>query len=352
MLALAAIAIFIWGYNFLKGKDIFEAQRLIYVEYERIDGLDKAASVLINGFPVGIVSDVYLKEDGSGKIMVVINLDPGVNVPKSTVATIVSTDPLSGKVITLDYEGACSEGNCAVPGDTLTGNVKGLIESMMGDGDYVEKAKEAINAGIDSLMVKIGQGGAGDFADAMGDLQSTLKNLNSVTYRLDRLLAESSDDLAATLENVKELTGNLRDNNQKIQNILDNAEQFSAKMNELELKETTDKANAAIDDLKSTMEKADEAIAGVKVLLDKLNYGEGTAALMLNDPKLFDNLNNAVRDLDFLLKDFRLNPKRYVNVSVFGKKQKEYKGVDNDPEGKESGENPNKKDITQDTGQE
>lgn len=346
LLAVVAIFTFVWGYNFLKGKDVFSSSDYVFVEYDRVDGMTASALVLINGFQVGYVSDLYLKEDGSGKIVAIISLDNGVKIPKNTVAAITSPDLLSGKAITLEFDKACGD-DCVMSGDTIQGTVKNMLQSMVGDvpvKEYVEKAKDAINSGIDSILVKFGAGGDGDgMSETFDDLKATISNLRGATAGLNILLANTTDDFTGIASNLNDLTLTLKNNSDQIEAIMQNTADLTEKLKDADINETLENTNSAITELKNTMESADKALGSLEEVMDKLNYGEGTAALLMNDPKLYNNLNNAMRDLDLMLKDFRLNPKRYVNVSVFGKKQKQYEGVADDPEGKEAGSNPNEK---------
>ncbi len=344
ILAIVAIALFVIGYNFLKGKNVFTVSSTYYVEYEKVEGMTNSAMVLINGFQVGTVSDLYLKEDGSGKIIAVLMLDRGVEIPKNTVANIYSPDPLSGKAISLEYEGNCSDRNpCAQSGDTLTANLTGMLASMTGDlGPQVDKLKRMASGMVDSLKNKFAGGEGGDLkedlTEGLEDLKATLSNLNSASRKLNRLLGSSSGQVTELLGNLNDISGNLKTNNSKITNIIDNAEQLTGNLKDVDLGKTMDGANDAIAELKKTLDEANGAIASAKTLLDKVSNGEGTIAQLMNDKKVYDNLNNSLRDLDFLLKDFRLNPKRYVNVSVIGRKSKPYEGVEDDPEGfQESG---------------
>ncbi len=337
LLAVVAIGAFIFGYNFLKGNNIFSTNTFIYVEYDKVDGMTASAAVLVNGFKVGMVSDLYLKEDGSGKIIAQIALDKGVMIPKNAIANIISPDLLSGKAITLEYKDACnSENSCVMSGDTIKGQVKNMIQSMVGDIDvkeYTEKAKDMITGQIDSLKAKFGSVGGGDLDvnKALKDLTQTLSNLNSMTAKLDVLLAKSTDNFTKILGDTEKLTSNLVANNQKITDILANADKFTKDLTNLDLNKTLDSANGAMDDVKKLLSGAETTLADLNTLLAKLNEGEGTAAMIINDPTMYNNLNNATRDLDLLLKDFRLNPKRYIRL--FRAKNKPYEGVEDDPEG-------------------
>jgi len=341
-LAIFAIGLLFFGFNYLKGKNIFTASNSYYIEYNDVAGMTTGAMVMINGFQVGSVTDIYIKPNTNNHLEVEVILNRGIEIPPNTVANIFSPDPLSGKAIRLLFDKQCNGSSvpCAPSGSKLKGTSTGLIASMTGDlTPQIEKAKGVYQNLVDSVKTKLGGGnGKGkeimkDVEESMADLQSTLKNLDRATGKLDILLGKSTSQLDQILGNVNSLTGNLKNNNQKITNILTNAESFTGDLKGLQLKKTLDSANGAIAGLDGTMRKADEAVSELQGLLKKVSEGNGTVAQLLDDDKLYVNINNAVRDLDFLLKDFRLNPKRYVNVSIIGRKPKPYTGVGDDPEG-------------------
>lgn len=342
-LALVAIGLFIFGFNYLKGKNVFTVSNSYYIEYEEVGGLTTGSMVLINGFQVGSVTDIYIKPNTNNHLEVEVILNRGIEIPGNTIANIYSPDPLSGKAIRLLFDKQCNGSSipCVPSGTKLKGTNTGLITSMTGDlTPQIEKVKAMYQNIVDTVKNKLGGNGAGkgkelmkDVETSMADLQSTLKNLNSATAKLDILLGKSTSQLDEILGNMTAITGNLKNSNQKITNILANAESFTGDLKKLELQKTLDGANGAIAGLDGTMKNANGAISELQGLLKKVTEGEGTVAKLLEDEKLYVNINNAVRDLDFLLKDFRLNPKRYVNVSVIGRKPKPYTGVEDDPEG-------------------
>ncbi len=342
-LTIVAIGLFFFGFNYLKGKNIFTASNSFYIEYKEVGGLTTGAMVHINGFQVGSVTDIYIKPNTNNHLEVEIILNRGIEIPPDAIANIYSPDPLSGKAIRLLFDKQCNGSSipCAQSGASIKGTSTGLVASMTGDlSPHIEKAKAMYQNIVDTVKSKLGGNGAGkgkelmaDVETSMADLQSTLKNLNSATAKLDILLGKSTSQLDQILNNMNSITGNLKNNNQKITNILNNAESFTGDLKNLNLQKTLDGANGAIAGLDGTMKNANGAVAELQALLKKASEGDGTIAKLLEDENLYVNINNAVRDLDFLLKDFRLNPKRYVNVSVIGRKPKPYTGVADDPEG-------------------
>lgn len=332
ILAIAAISLLIWGYFFLKGKNLLSKTTIVYVEYENIDGLGDSDPVMVNGFKIGIVEDIYLKEDFSGNLMVKLNLDPKVLIPKKNVsANIVYSSIMGGKSVVLKYEGACDGKTCIQSGDTIPGKTIGMVASMTGDLDpYIEEAKGAyqtIDSTIRSMLEGDGSGDV-DFKKVMKDFQATLANLNSTSARLNNLVARSTDDIDGTLSNLNALSTTLKNKNQQIDQIVDDVAIVAADLKKLKLNETVASVNSSLDDLDKTIKTIDNVAKEVKDVLAKANSTDGTLGMLINDKALYDNLNKLSVDLDLLAEDLRLNPKRYINLR---RKNQEYTPNLNDP---------------------
>ncbi|MEZ5058155.1 MAG: MlaD family protein [Saprospiraceae bacterium] len=318
-----ALVIAIFGYNFLKGKDVFAENNLYYIEYNNVDQLQKGAPVLINGLQVGTVLSVYLKPEDYSRIVVEIEVKRELSLPKTTFAQIISTGLMGGKAVDLLFDNYCRE-NCAESGDYLTGATKGLLGSMLAVDDvkdYTSALGEGIGDIMDSIGVKLNEKDS-ELGKSLTDIQITLENLKSTTAQLDQLMRVSKTSIAATLSNLASITGNIKDKNEQIENILNNSDTFTSQLTAMDLPKTMDKANGAIDKLSSTMASADKAVADLGAILEKVKSGNGTLAQLVNDKELYDNLNSASQNLDLLLEDVRLNPKRYTRI--LSKKQIPY----------------------------
>ncbi len=335
ILALVAIFTLVYGFNYLKGKDLFKRANYYYAVYDDVGGLGKSAVVSVNGYQVGSVTNLDLTEDL--KIIVEMSLDYGLSLPKSTVANIFSPDPLSSKGIKLEYPGKCKS-NCAVSGDTLVGKTSGLVESMLGDmSSTIDQAKDAVSsaaaAAIDSLNSRFSSEGEA-IGNSFDDIQGILKNLKRSTGKLDNLLEGSTDNIKNTLTNLEMATANLKGTKEQLDRVLNNAEVFTKQVNEVDLKGTLDKTvggvDKAVEQAKNTLKKADEALASMDEIMKKVKDGNGSIAELMNDEaKLYNNLNEATLDLQLLLQDVRLNPKRYVRL--FRKKSPDYTMPEDDP---------------------
>lgn len=316
LLAIVAIAVSYWGYKFIMGKNVLLKSNTYKVYYPKVDRMQVGTQVYINGVPVGSVAEVQLLNDIDRTVEVILDLQPGMTIPKDTKAIIVATGFMGGKAIKLHYETPCSGDDCAEPGDTLEGEFRGLLDSMVGEeavDDYVNILQNSLQKVIDTLnYALLSDESDSPIANTMRNLDATMANLNSSTARLDRLLQRSSGDIEATLGNVRSITGNLEANNKKIEAILANADSLSSQLVAADLAKTVQEINASITALKGTLERANGAIGGVSELVDGVNAGEGTLGMLLQDEALYQNLSQLSRQADSLITDFQTRPYRYV----------------------------------------
>ncbi len=326
LLAIAAFALFYWGYRFVRGKNILATSNIYYVEYDNIDQLQPSSPVLINGFQVGFVAEIDLKPNNYEIVVVKLDLRKDIKVPKDTRAIIKSTGFMGGKAVVLSYGQPCTEADCAKSGDYLQGGNMGLLDSMVGEDsvdDYLDMVKKSLGDIIDTLNRKLLSDEAeGPLAESLRSLETTMANLEASTGRLNRLLATSSDDISGTLANMESITGNISNSNEKISRLIDNAEAISANLSEADLKSTMAEIDASIQQLNATLTTADSALNGVASAVDKLNTGEGTLGKLLNDEELYYRLNQLSVQTDSLVEDFQERPYRYMPFKSRRKVQK------------------------------
>jgi phospholipid/cholesterol/gamma-HCH transport system substrate-binding protein len=214
-----------------------------------------------------------------------------------------------------------------------------MIESMLGDSDieeYVEKIKGSISDMFGSVSDSLtNEETASNLAQSFRNIQLILANIEGITAQLDQNMGVYDTELKQSLSNVEQFTAMLAGNNEQISGTITNLNRLTEDLANAELGAKVDdissSASAAVQSAEATMQKADETLAELKLLITNINEGEGTLGKLMTDEELFNNLNSTARNLDLLLQDFRLNPKRYVNVSVFGKKQKDYAVPEDDP---------------------
>lgn len=299
VLAAISITLLIIGFNLLKGKSLFSRTQTIYAIYNNVDGLQPANNVQVNGLNIGSVSSMQVMERNVGKILVKLNIKPGIDIPKNSVAKIISADLLGSKAVRIDFGNSTEY---VKNGDTLSAGMEGsLTDQLAGTLKPLSgKIAGTLNS-LDSVLADLHD----VFDESTRDnLKSSIAELNSGMKGLSRTTA-AADHVMANLDSI---TNNLKQNNDKITHILANAE-----------KTTNAIAGADIDktlkDLGATVEKLNTVMA-------KLNSSNGSLGLLINDKKLYDNLQYSTQNLNRLLEDLRLNPKRYVHFSLFGKKDK------------------------------
>lgn len=316
ILAIVAVALFYWGYKFVRGKNLLSTTNTYYVEYDNVDQLNMSSPVLINGYQIGFVSDIYLKPDNYEIIIVKLDLEKDIRIPKDSRAIIKDTGFMGGKAIVLQYDQPCSGDDCAPSGSYLEGGQMGLLDSMVGEEalkDYMDILKEGLKDVIDTLNRELlSEEAEGPLAESLRNLSSTLENLKSTTGQLNTLLARSSDNIDGTLSNLNSITGTIEANNDKIANILGNADRMTTDLAEADLKKTLEEVDQTIAQLKGTLATADEALGGVNAAVDKINQGEGTLGKLLGDEELYNRLNNLSVQTDSLIEDFQERPYRYM----------------------------------------
>ncbi|MFB6453699.1 MlaD family protein [Chitinophaga sp. Hz27] len=309
VLTALGITLLVLGFNLLKGKSLFSHSKTIYAVYKQVNGLQPSNAVQVNGLVVGNVSNLDVMDHDPSKILVTITISKKIEIPRNSVARI-SSDLLGTKTVQLDLGNAS---DYLKSGDTIYAAV---------DGSMTDALKEQLNPlvrklqgtlmNIDSLLLNVNS-----LLDTTSkvQLQQAIRNLNTITHNftvtsasLNTMLDPNNGTVTGTMRNLEAVTGNLKNNNEKIGHILDNAE-----------KTTSALANGNID---KTLQQLQSAANSLNTTIAKLNTTDGTAGLLLNDKKVYNNLQSSLNSLNKLLEDLRVNPKRYVHFSLFGKKDK------------------------------
>ena len=298
---LLTLVVFVWLFNFLKGKDFLKSTAIYYTVYEKVGGLAESSPVEVNGFKVGVVRSIDFIDAESGKLLVEFSVNKNFKLPKNTVAEIVPVSLLGGMKVQFVYgngPGTYSEG------DTIPGR---LAESLMDKIDTeILPVKEKISnliVVLDSVISSVNEVLNADFKKG---LSGTLANLNSTTQSLDKIVGSKEKELTATLDNVNKFTKMLSDNSERMSKTFSNLEAITDTIAAADLYKS-------VSNLKASLEKA-------ALLMDNLNKGKGTAGQFLTNDTLYTNLTSSLESLNVLLKDMKSNPKRYVHFSVFGKK--------------------------------
>ncbi len=305
IIVIGGILLFILGFSFLKSTPIFDSSKVFYAVYKHVGGLQNGTQVSINGLSVGKVNDIRFKDD-SGSLVVTFTVDSSFEFSKNSLAELYDTGIIGGKGIQIVpvFDGA----PIAQSGDTLKANVRpGLTELVQQKLTPLQFKIEGAVTNADSLLMNFNDvfddPTKQNLRESVAGLNKVIANFEQSTAIIKTLLQSKKFEIDSSITNINTLTSNFA----KISDSLSRA------------------------DIGSTIRNLDASVKNLNGILLKINEGEGSLGKLMNDKELYENLARASGELELLLQDFRLNPKRYVNVSVFGKKQKEYVVPETDP---------------------
>lgn len=308
VLAVVAIALLVIGFNFLKGKNLFKKNENIYAVYTDVQGLAKSNPVVINGLQIGRIANLDGGKDMK-RILVTVSLFKEVNIPSNSLA-VINPNLLGSPTLEIQLGNATTY---LKSGDTLLTTLSGgaFDEALKIINPVLYEVRNAVKS-LDSVLHIV----TGVFdPTTKNNIKDIVANLNTTTASfaisansLQKMMDIQNGALSKSLENVNIFTTNLNGNNQRLNDILANAQKASAKLAAINVQNTLDTLNVAVNNFKKGSEK--------------MNGKEGSLGLLLNDKTLYNNLEATANKLNILLDDIRVHPRRYVNVSIFSKKDK------------------------------
>ena len=289
---------FYFGFNFLKGKSIFNNQKEVYTLYDEVEGLELGAKVTINGLNIGKVSNIDLYP-GTTKILVTMRLRPDMKFSPNSTAVLYEAGLIGGKAISISPDFA--SGAVIKSGDTLPAAVQpGLTQLINQQIAPLQQKITSTLTSVDSLFV-----GVRNVLDAqtqtnlkksLEGLSRTIKNIDGLTNTMEKIVDANKNEIDTTLKNLAATTDNI----------------------------TTISDSLATLDVKAILSKYDAIAVKLDTILGAIEAGEGTAGKLINNTDVYDNLNATLAELEALLSDLKENPKRYVHFSLFGRKNKPY----------------------------
>lgn len=303
--AIAAVIILIWGINFLKAKALFDRNNVFYGVYERVDGLKVSSSVIYRGYSVGQVSGIHFIGEHFDKVLVEFSVGKKLEIPANSIAVIQSADLMGSKAINL-LPG--DSPNYAESGDTLKTQLDlGIVEQLNKQLEPLKKKAESIMVSLDTLLVSIqelfDEGGNESIKGSLKSVGRTLNNVEQASGTLNQMLATESIRISEILDHVNSVTENFERNNSKITRGLDNVVAISDSLRAVNISHTVRQIN--------------DILAQVDSVVAKINRGEGTLGEAVNNDELYYNLTAVSENLNELLVEFKANPKKFVNLSVF-----------------------------------
>lgn len=310
ILATFAIVIVILGVNFLKGKNVFSKNVILYAKYTDAQNLQASNPVIMHGFQIGQVDDLELIREDSLNVLVKFHIYGDIEVPKNSVAKIISSDLLGSKAMEIlpgDPALVSGDDKMVSRNDTLTGEVEiSLTESVNKVVAPVKEKVEKLISSVDTIMTGLNEVFNTETKQGLrmsfSSIQGSLANLESTTASLDEFVDDETGRIRAIMINVEKIAENIKNNNAAITRAIENFANISDSLRASNLKQTISEANAVVGQVQ-------QIVAGIQ-------KGEGSVGKLLKDDKLYANLEKASKNLDKLVLDLKNNPGRYLNVSL------------------------------------
>lgn len=302
IIVLVTIALVVWGINFLKGKNVLERSDLYYTVFPNVQGLEKSASIYINGYKIGMINDIQFEKGNLENIMVSFAVHHDFDIPKGSVAELYNTSLVGSKAIQIIPS---SSKEYYTYGDTLPARVEtDMITALQNQIEPLTTKAESAMVSADSLLRAINEVMDSQRKD---ELKSSIDNLSAVSSSLKNQLGPQGD-LNKTIEELQKFSQTLSENRGRLDTVFANLASLS---------DSIGQAN-----VKQTLTSIDKTFAQSSVLLGKINNGEGTLGMLATNDSLYNYLKSSTESLNLLLDDLREHPKRYVHFSLFGKKDK------------------------------
>ncbi|SKB82392.1 phospholipid/cholesterol/gamma-HCH transport system substrate-binding protein [Soonwooa buanensis] len=303
LIAIFAIISFTILFQFMKGKNIFSTDNQYYIKYDNVEGLAKSNPVSINGLRVGQVSEIKPVPTASGDIhfVVQITVDDKFEFTKNSNVEIFEPGLMSGKELRINL----AKGNVlAKDGDTLKGNFQlSMLNSLASQVGPVKDQVSSVLSKLDSTMVSanklVDEQNRQQIKVLLANLNQTVSAFKVTADQTNRMLANNEAGVKSVVDNANKTLVSTKATVDKFGNVADNVD--------------VKKLNSAIENLSTTADKLNSVIAGIQ-------NGEGSLGKLTKDEDLYNNLNKTSSNLNALIEDLKANPKRYINISVFGKK--------------------------------
>jgi len=307
ILAIAGIVLFLFGFSYLKGNNLLDDSIVVYAKYNNVEGLTPSTPVTINGYAVGKVLDIYFEDESSGILIVEMDIDTRFKFSKNSKAELFQNGFIGGKAVQIIP--AYDDAGDAENGDYLQSQVKeGMMELVNERLTPLQEKIERVMSHTDTLLIGFNNTfdakAQADLKNSIASLNATVNSFNATANSLNSLIDINKSKLNNTISNFEKTSGNLST--------------MTDKMAQVDIAKT-------VQDLQATIKKFDDVIASVE-------NGEGSIGKLLKDDQLYKNLSGASNQMEELLQDMKLNPKRYVHFSIFGKKPKRYDAEGNEIE--------------------
>lgn len=305
IVGVLTIAILYFGVSFMKGSDLFKVETSYYIIFDNVEGLYKSNYIYLNGMKVGYVKDVNNIDPFGKKFLVHVSIKSDIKIPKDSEIMIFNSDLLGSKALKI-ISGASKivlSSKDTIPSLTETG----FIDQMSQDLSPVIGRLNRVVTSLDTLLLNINT--IMD-TETQKDIKQSLSNISSATYnidqlslKLDGLMDSEKKRISNIFINAESITNNLKENNAKLTNAINNFNNISDTLVQGKLGSTIRETNLSI----STLSK----------ILQSIERGEGSVGLLIKDEELYKNLETSSKKLDELIEDIKTNPKKYLTIKIF-----------------------------------
>lgn len=297
LVGLGILILLFFGIKFLKGIDIFNKEVSYHVLYKDVSGMHESNYIYLNGMKVGYIKDIKALDNRAENFLVTISISSKVNMTKDSKIVLFNADMLGSKALRLEL----GHGELLHKGDTITGEIEiGMLDKL---GTAITPMAENLDSILSATKSILNQQNRDNIQRTLANLESTSRKLNGISQQFDGLIDSEKNKIKNIIANTESITANLKDNNERLSNIISRIDQIT---------DTVAQANIG-----NTLSETSRTIERLNKVLGIIENGKGNLGLLINDEGLYRNLNESARKLEALIEDIKANPKKYVKISVF-----------------------------------
>lgn len=297
LVGLGILILLFFGIKFLKGIDIFNKEVSYHVLYKDVSGMHESNYIYLNGMKVGYIKDIKAMDNRAENFLVTISISSKVNMTKDSKIVLFNADMLGSKALRLEL----GHGELLHKGDTITGEIEvGMLDKL---GTAITPMAENLDSILSATKSILNQQNRDNIQRTLANLESTSRKLNDISQQFDGLIDSEKNKIKNIIANTESITTNLKDNNERLSNIISRIDQIT---------DTVAQANIG-----NTLSETSRTIERLNKVLGIIENGKGNLGLLINDEGLYRNLNESARKLEALIEDIKANPKKYVKISVF-----------------------------------
>ena len=297
LVGLGVLILLFFGIKFLKGIDIFNKEVNYYVLYKDVSGMHQSNYIYLNGMKVGYIKSIKAMDNRAENFLVTISISSKVNMTKDSKIVLFNAEMLGSKALRLEL----GQGELLHKGDTIKGEREvGMLDKL---GTAITPMAENLDSILSATKSILNQQNRDNIQRTLANLESTSRKLNELSRQFDGLVDSEKSKIRNIIANTESITSNLKDNNERLSNIISRIDQIT---------DTVAQANIG-----STLSETSRTIERLNKVLGIIENGKGNLGLLINDEGLYRNLSESAKKLDALIEDIKANPKKYVKISVF-----------------------------------